>query len=100
MEAADRDEAVRLRLEETLEGVRVGMKLVLAVEVVEVEAVRRLVFIWWLSDGEAVVDDVNFCCAGFRGIPELKVEAVVMIPCLLFADTEYPRSGVIWVRCG
>lgn len=50
MEAADRDEAVRLRVEETLDGVRVGIKLVLEVDVVEVEveAVRRLVFIWCL----------------------------------------------------
>ena len=45
MEAADRDEAVRLSVEETLDGVREGTKLVLAVEVVEVEALRRVVFI-------------------------------------------------------
>ena len=45
MEAADREEAVRLRVEETLDGVREGMKLVLEVEVVEVEAFRRLGFI-------------------------------------------------------
>lgn len=45
MEAADRDEAVRLSVEETLDGVREGMKLVLEVDVVEVEALRRVVFI-------------------------------------------------------
>lgn len=45
MEAADRDEAVRLSVEETFDGVREGTKLVLEVEAVDVEALRRLEFI-------------------------------------------------------
>lgn len=41
MDAPDRDDAVRLRVDEMVDGVRVGTKVVLEVEVVEVEGVRR-----------------------------------------------------------
>jgi hypothetical protein len=44
MEIPDRVEAVRLMVEEAVEGVRFGRYAVLAVEVVEVEGVRRDVF--------------------------------------------------------
>jgi hypothetical protein len=88
IEPADRDEEVRLRVEETFDGVRVGVKLVLAVAVVEVEAVRRLVFMWFLCEGGDVVGDGSFNWAGFRASPGEKTEAAVMMPCLLFADCE------------
>lgn len=58
MEAADRDEAVRLSVEETFDGVREGTKLVLAVDVVEVEALRRVGFIGCFWGGDEVADDV------------------------------------------
>lgn len=102
MEAADRDEAVRLRVEETLDGVREGIKLVLEVDVVEVEALRRLlvVFIECFCGGDEVADDVRFKCTGFRASAgEEKTEAVVMIACLLAVATEYPSSGTSRMGC-
>ena len=45
MEAPDRDDAVRLSVVEMVDGVRVGTWVVLEVEVVEVEGVRRAVLV-------------------------------------------------------
>ena len=57
MENPDRVEAVRLMVEDAVEGVRFGMYPVFEVDVVEVEGVRRDVFIVFWYDG--VVDETG-----------------------------------------
>ena len=58
---------MRPRVEEVVEGVRVGTAVVLEVETVEVEGVRRAVFIaLWYCDDDAEVEG----CGPFRGTPE------------------------------